>query len=372
MPMTTENEPQLKINLHCRELTLYLRGAHREHPDLPFEDEDGGKDLYRLGLDYAKQRGIKWKHVAPALAAVEAEEPEEDQALVRNPLYEGLVTVDEARAARESRAKKRGIVIAPPPKRARQKIAYISNSVESIDKKPTLMVDPCSLNAMRIAISMLFFVHAKTDKHFWTHKTTCYKLSQALGLKYYLTRAQAEQLLKEVAGVVLTINTDNVFSAVPVTAIAKLDKDTGDIKLKLNPELQPYLLNLRNYRQLHPSILKLRTQRAVLLYQYLRRFVHLENHKKRVPMKDLQRVMQSTAPWKEFRRFHLDPVLKDINEKTELQASYKVERPDGYRHRGKVEALVFKVIDRQAPKNFTLKRQSRGPKKFTSFRELGL
>lgn len=234
-------------------------------------------------------------------------------------------------------------------------VAVVSNSVESIKLKSKKAqaestLDLCSLNAMRTAIGLLFRVKAKTDKRFWTFRTTCYELSRSLGLHYNLGRKQAEDLLHEVASIVFTIRKDKKFAAIPVTAIAELDEDSGLIRLKLNKELQPYLLDLqRDYRKLHRRALQLRSPRTLLLYQLLRRFVGLDHPRHRVSMVDLQRAMQSKrVPWKEFRRFHLDPAIKDINRRTEVGVSYRVKRrgaqPD--RKRGEVEALIFNVRER--------------------------
>jgi hypothetical protein len=245
------------------------------------------------------------------------------------------------------------IRIGKPPEQRRtpQSFAVVSNSVQSIEGAPSVTWNLCSVNAMRIVINLLFLVNAKKDKAFWTFRTTCYELSRSLGLHYDLSREQAEKLLKEVAGIVFTIQKTGVFAAMPVTAIAKLEKASGAITLKLNPELQPYLLDLDDYRKLYPSMLKLRSSRTMLLYLLLRRFVGLRNPHHSVPLKDLQRIMQSAVPWKELRRSYLDPAIKDINQRTELAVSYKLKRPEGvYRKRGEVEALVFEVRERHSTK----------------------
>jgi hypothetical protein len=88
-----------------------------------------------------------------------------------------------------------------------RRIAVLSNKVDSInlhheEGRMEATLSLCSLNAMRVAIDLLFRVNAETDERFWTFKTTAYELSRAIGLNYDLNRIQVKKLLDEVASLV--------------------------------------------------------------------------------------------------------------------------------------------------------------------------
>lgn len=231
-------------------------------------------------------------------------------------------------------------------RRKPQLYVALSNDIEAIEGPTALTWNPCSLNAMRIVLCLLFRVHAKRDKAFYTWETTCYDLSRKLGLDYNLNHTQTKRLLMEVKGLVFGLQLNTLFSAETIVETAELDTATGDVRLRLNPKLRPCLLNLARFRKLYPSVLKLQTPAAIHLYQHLRRFIGLRNPRHAVPMKDLQRAMQSSAPWKDFRRKHLDPAIKDINKHTELTVTYEVRRREG-RKRGEIEFLVFTLSERK-------------------------
>lgn len=236
-------------------------------------------------------------------------------------------------------------------------VACVSNAVQDIkhraesdtNKRVDIIPSPCSLNTLRIIIHLLLHVRASRDRQFWPLYTSAPELSKRLSLSYRLTKQAVEQVLDEMARTYFLIVADNETAWVPVTAMSKMKSD-GTIMLKLNQELQPYLLHLeRDYRKLHAKSLKLHTSRAVSLYWFLRGFVWLRNPRHRVAITKLRDVLQAdkSMAWKHLRRDVLDPTLADINEKTELRVSCAPER-DGRTDlkRGKVEAVMLHVKER--------------------------
>jgi Initiator Replication protein len=238
--------------------------------------------------------------------------------------------------------------------------AVMANSVHSIQhrktsliRRPATDVVPaiCSLNAMRVLMHMLFHINAVRDIGFAELTSTVPALGRALGLRYPMGRRQAEDLLKEVASAILIVRKESTFAAIPVTALAHLDHETGITRLKLNTELEPYLLDLKNrFRKLHPAVLDLQSVRAVLLYIFLRRFIGLLKRRHRVPLGDLLGAMQVRVdiPWAEFRKGHLQPSINEINGKTEINVTCAPERGGRTdRKRGEVEAVIFEVAERK-------------------------
>lgn len=239
-------------------------------------------------------------------------------------------------------------------------VARMSNAVHSIgyrQEKRSLIrrreaefdFMPPSLNAMRLLLGLLFRVHAKTDHEFEEVKLSIAGLGQSIDLGYRLTHEKAEALLQELSSVVFTYRGEGEFMAAPFMAISKIDQ-AGIACLKLNRELKPYLLRLESrYRQLHRSVLKLRSPYSMLLYVYLRRFIGLDRLRQPVSVRDLLSAMRvdDKMPWAAFRKDYLQPAIDEITDKTELQIKYFPERGGRLdRKRGEVATVMFEVIER--------------------------
>jgi hypothetical protein len=224
--------------------------------------------------------------------------------------------------------------------------AFLSNSVESFalmgkDGSEAILA-PCSVNVLKTIISLALRVNMKKDKDFWTHKTTRSELSRDIGLDYTLSIKQVRSLLWEAKGYVCEIRLPNGWRYVSVLEKAELIDDV--IWLKLDERMKQYLLQLPDkFSKMYPNVLKLGSWRAMLLYLCLRQPAgEGMNPKRRYSLPDLQRRLHCEGvPFKEFRRY-LAPWLKNINQKTELKASYKAERMGK-----KVGSLMFTVRENQ-------------------------
>src|SRR5258708_28481304 len=238
-------------------------------------------------------------------------------------------------------------------------VAVMSNTVHSIGrrKKPLIrQQEPrlvaAGLNAMRLVLALLFRVRAKSDYGFEEFKFSVPELGRIIGLHYRMTREQTENLLRDMISVDFSCRTDEVcFVTAPVMAISKLDETGTSFRLHINEKLEPYLLNLREYRQLHRSVLALKSVRAMLLYILARKYIGLRwKPRPRIPLADLLSVMQvdKRTPWALFRRDHLEPAIDEITRKTELKIRYSAERGGRVdRKRGEVEAGVFGAAERK-------------------------
>ncbi len=245
--------------------------------------------------------------------------------------------------------------------------AVISNSVQSIRLKGSrlklkLGLQFCSVNAIRVVLALVFRVYAMEDSKFEMLRITASDLNRVLNIGYRMTRAQIESLLAEVAGVVFTVRSDDRFAAIPALAIAEFKPGIGIIRLRLNPELRNYFLNLSDYRTLNRKVFRLRSARGVLLYMRLRRFVGRRYQKPTgaIPVKDLCQELRSPQgqPWSDFRKDALDPALADINKRTELSVTYQPIRGGRLdRKRGEVDAVLFNVRER---KQLKLKNPQQG------------
>jgi len=250
-------------------------------------------------------------------------------------------------------------------------VAVLSNDVDSISHrqekrslirrpKPEFDLTYPGLNATRLLLELLFRVRAKHDNGFKELKFSIPELGRSIGLEYRMSRQQAETLLDNLSSVVFTYRGAEGTAWVPCMAISKLDHGADIARLKLNAELEPYLLDLRSYRRLHRSVFKLRSPSAVLLYVYLRRFIGLKQRRHRVPFAALTKVMWVDKGWHVFRRDNLQPAIAEINRETELKVDYSPER-GGHRKRGEVEAVIFELSEKDGSKELDKLLENKEP-----------
>jgi hypothetical protein len=235
----------------------------------------------------------------------------------------------------------------------------MSNTVHSIGRrKKSLIRQPepqliaAGLNPMRLVLALLFRVRAKSDYGFEEFRFSVPELGRIIGLHYRMTREQTEKLLRDINSVDFACWTDEgCFVTAPFMAISKLDETGTSVLLQLNKKLEPYLLNLREYRQLNRCVLELQSVRAMLLYIFARKYIGLRwKRRPRIPLADLLSIMQvrKRMPWALFRRDHLEAAIDEINRKTEVKISYSAERGGRVdRKRGEVEAVFFEMDERK-------------------------
>jgi Initiator Replication protein len=238
-------------------------------------------------------------------------------------------------------------------------VAMLSNSIRSVGRtneevkprffKSEVSLSLCSANAMKVALLLPFHIRAfgdKADKRFRTITLSVPQLSAALGLNYRLTKARVEKLLEEVVCSAFSIRTEGTYVVMPVVSLAELDFETGLVRLKLNPELEPYLLELEGeFFKISPRIMGLRLPRAINLYLMLKRWSWTKSC--RASIKELRDTLHVSKgmPWWIFQRDVLEPSLKEIGKTTDIRVlDYKPERKGHTdRERGGVDAVSFKI-----------------------------
>ncbi len=263
-----------------------------------------------------------------------------------------------------TKVRKFGNVLVFRQEKAREPLseAYMSNSIRSIGlderklkfRGAEVALSPCHVNAMKVVLHLPFRVLAKWDKSFCPLEKTVAQLSTLIGLKYRMSHEDAKALLAEIGGVRFLVRKGSEFIVIPATAISKLDLASGVVRLKLNPELAPYLLDLeRDFRKIHECLFKLPTSRAISLYLHLRTFIGTRRSRS-VPLKDLRRILQVSNKllWYDLHKGALDPVVQAVNKNTELVVSYDLERQGGRgQDRARITAVKFKVAERPNTKS---------------------
>jgi hypothetical protein len=233
-------------------------------------------------------------------------------------------------------------------------VALLSNSIRSIgatDRSkenearflPEVELASASANAMKVALLAVFWIRAfgKGDKSFRTVVLTVPQLLAGIGLGYRLTSAQVKRLLVKAISTAFIIKSASRFMVLGVLSICELDSATGLVRLRLNADLEPFLLRLENkFFRISPRIMKLRSARAINLYLLLRRWAWMKRC--RTSLKELRSVLHlpKAMPWWIFQRDILEPSLREINSVTDIRAVHKPEREG---ERGKVQAVHFQI-----------------------------
>jgi len=105
---------------------------------------------------------------------------------------------------------------------------------------------------------------------------------------------------------------------------------TGEVDVRFSPELRPYLLQLKERFTSHnlECIVRLQSRYSVRIYELLKQYEDVG--KRRFELDDLRDklALKKTqhARWQEFRRNVLEPAIKELSEKTDLQVSYKTRK----------------------------------------------
>ena len=139
---------------------------------------------------------------------------------------------------------------------------------------------------------------------------------------------------------------------------AKYFEGQGEVELEFSPRLKPYLLQLQerftSYRL--GNVVKLRSRYSVRLYELLKQYESLG--KRSFELVELRLVLgladEEYSTWHDFKKRVLEPALRELPKKTDLEFSYTV------RKRARAVAFVdFKIwrVDRDKPNKKKTKRE---------------
>lgn len=109
-----------------------------------------------------------------------------------------------------------------------------------------------------------------------------------------------------------------------------IDEKSGRIQIKLDEDMKPYLLQLKEKFTEYEMIytLNFKSKYSIRLYEYLKsiHYKELEEYKKTIEITEFQRLLNS--PYKTFRDFHtniLKLAHKEINEYSDLNFDYELQ-----------------------------------------------
>jgi len=168
------------------------------------------------------------------------------------------------------------------------------------------------------------------DEDFKSYRFKIRDFAELIGLEGQNYYSELKKVTRNLISRVLTIKRGNELIQVAWLSSAKYHETEGWVELKFAPELKPYLLKLKECFTQYQlgEILKLRSKYAFRLYELCKKNELLGKYTYEI--EELREVLGvgkgELKAWKDFRRFCLEPAIREINQKTDLQISYKAEK----------------------------------------------
>lgn len=104
-------------------------------------------------------------------------------------------------------------------------------------------------------------------------------------------------------------------------------KNNGTIKIRLDSDLQPYLLMLsKNYTKIPlRDVIRMKSKYGIMLYELLKSYAYM-GMRMRFDIQDLKEKLDcvSYANFTNFRKYVLEPALNDINKYSEIMVDYEL------------------------------------------------
>jgi len=222
-----------------------------------------------------------------------------------------------------------------------------------MDKKEMVKVDKVSKNAVatmhnkfiearyrltleeqRILLSLISLIQPD-DEDFKDYKISVKALSELIETKhknmYRVLNEATDRLMQRIIKIeTLDENNKRMFEKFSFISYAKYKEGEGYLIISIDKHLKPYLLQLKEQFSKVPlkHLFKLRSTYAVRLYELLKQY---ENTGYRVDYLPDLREMLGVEPneyprFDNFERRVLKQAIKEINEKTDLEVSYKKKK----------------------------------------------
>jgi len=163
-----------------------------------------------------------------------------------------------------------------------------------------------------------------------------------------------EYLIKELN--IPTNPEDYLYYGISVILSMALSKK-GKVRITYSPYVAPFLLDLKQRYTTYDflQILELRSKYAIALYKLIKEHLSLKHYWFYIDFDTIQKILNTKyKDWKHFNQDVLKPAIKEINEKTNLEVSYKTFRGSNRR----VSRILFKISEKKfLPKHYTFPQE---------------
>lgn len=139
---------------------------------------------------------------------------------------------------------------------------------------------------------------------------------------------------------------------------AVLDDETGIVSISFSKYLTPYLFELRQFYTIFSleDVLAMKSKYGIRLYEYLKSVKSL-GWKHTITISDLRDRIgcnDKYTDYKDFKKYALEPALKDINTYTGLNVAYKANK-----YKKKVVSIEFTILTANTPEEATKRHMAR-------------
>jgi hypothetical protein len=135
------------------------------------------------------------------------------------------------------------------------------------------------------------------------------------------------------------------------------EDDKKKVLITYSPYVAPFLLDLKSRYTTYDflQILELKSKYSISLYKLIKEHLGLKHNWFYIDFDELQKILNTKyKEWRDFKKQILKPAIKEINEKTNLEISYKTIRGSNRR----VSRILFKVNEKIfLPKHLILPRE---------------
>ena len=141
------------------------------------------------------------------------------------------------------------------------------------------------------------------------------------------------------------IETENVDTMVSWIEKARLYKKDTRLQIRLDDDLKPFLLHLREQFTAYElsNILVMRSRYSIRLYEYLKSFLSLATITISVAeLKELLECENEYNRWCDFKRRVLDTALKEINASTDLEITTEFVRQSR-----NIDKVIFNIAKKE-------------------------
>lgn len=181
----------------------------------------------------------------------------------------------------------------------------------------------------KIILLAIAQVDSINDDEFFIYSVTVPELEKLLGVE--LKQQQLKETCRRLLQRVVTIHTQSGWRMFQWINRAEYFNGENRIEFKISDDIKPYLLNLKgNFTKLQlENAIKFSGKYTIRFYQFLMKLKNTTERKERYELDDLYKMLmlpKSMQVFGQFKRNVLDPSIKEINEKSEIKASYELGR----------------------------------------------
>ncbi|MCP3764687.1 replication initiation protein [Domibacillus sp. A3M-37] len=185
---------------------------------------------------------------------------------------------------------------------------------------------PLTAREQKIILTMVSQIQPD-DEDFSDYSISVHDFHEMLGLEGREKYTELKKILKTLTSKVIEIPTEDGYVITSWLASAEYKNGEGIMLLTFSPKLKPYLLQLKkaftSYRL--NNILSLKSAYSIRLYELLKKWQYLNKWECSIEnLKEKFGIEQDKYKlYGHFKARVVEPAVKELNEKTDIQISYK-------------------------------------------------